>query len=454
MQGSARILIVGREDGDDKKLAQALRAGGYESSIGDITQGAEEISGKRRPDIVVLNMRSAEARRAPRAYLAFAEALKQSALSSRMRIMLVGADADIAMEDSARHIDDLLIGEINEVQLCHRIRSLIRLNTMHEELVRRLGTSAKYGHDAPPAIDPPCDIDNATVLVLGDASDFGIIETSLSKQATLIGALTSATALDYLTRRSFDAVIINTGRDAAAYAEFVNDIRRQSRLFNLPIVLLTDAAAMEDILALYETGITDAIAKPFSQEEIQIRLQTLVRESRFRDTLKRIYAQAKHFATSDALTGLYNRGFLLEHLSAVISDARRTSQSVSLAGLSIANMEQINSMLGYAGGDRLIRQVGEAIGLLIRGEDLACRYSGCRFAIMLPDTSVENAVHAVHRINGVVANTEFGVDGHYHPIAVDLDITIAGLETGDTADSLIKRCWASGKKSKPSQAAA
>lgn len=447
MQGSARVLIVGREDSDDKKLAHGLRAGGFESSIGDIEQGAAEISGKRRPDIIILNMRSKEARKTPKVFVAFAEALKQSALSSRMRVMLVGAGPDIKLGDSARYIDDLLIGEINEFQICHRVRSLVRLNTMHEELVRRLGTSAKYGQEAPAHIAPPRDIDNATVLVLGDVSEFGLIETSLSKRATLVGALTPSTALDYLARRSFDAVIVNAGTQIDPYAEFVSDIRRQSRLYNLPLLLLSEKALFADLTSLYEMGFTDAIAKPFSPEELQIRIQTLVRESRFRDTLKRIYSEAKHFATSDALTGLYNRGFLLEHLSSVISDARRTSQSVSLAGISIANMEQINSMLGYAGGDRLIRQVGETIGLLIRGEDLACRYSGCRFAIMLPDTPAESAIHAVHRINGVIANTEFGVDGHFHPISVALDSGIAGLQSGDTADSLIGRCWPSNKSS-------
>ena len=446
MQGPARVLIVGREDGGEKNLVKTLRGCGFESAIGDLAEAARELSGHRLPDIVILNMRSPEARKNPRAFLALAETLKQSALSNRMRIMLIAEQSDLTLEGAAMHIDDLLVGDMNTAQVCNRIRSLIRLNTMHEELVRRLGTSAKYGLDAPPPVTPPGNIDDATILVVGDAADFATIENTLATGATLIGALTLATALDYLTRRSFDAVVVNADEDAEPYLEFVRDLRRNSRFYNMPVVLLAEPAALEKADRLYEAGITDAIAKPFTDREIRMRVDTLVRETRFRDSLKGIYSEARHFATCDSLTGLYNRGFLLEHLAAVINDTVRTSQSVSLAGISVANMPQLNSMLGYAGGDRVIRQVGELIALLIRGEDLACRYSGSKFVILLPDTSADNALRALERIGGVITNTEFAVEEHFHPISVALDTGITSYQDGDNPENMIARSWTANLK--------
>lgn len=440
MQGPARVLIVG-EDGGGDALAEALSACGFESTAANLTQAAAEVSGSRRPDVVILNACASEASASIDSYLAFAQTLKQSALSSRMRIMLVGLHRDSDLSGLGNIIDDLLIGDLNSVQICHRTRSLIRLNTMHEELVRRLGTSAKYGLDAPPPIAPPISIENATVLVLGDATDFGTIESALAARSTLIGALSANTAFDYLKRRDFDAVIVNAGADVAAYLDFVRDVRRNSRLYNLPLVMLVDPGALDDAEYLYSAGISDAVTKPYSPQELQLRVDTLVRESRFRDSLRSIYDEAKHYATSDALTGLYNRGFLLEHLASVIADAGRTSQSVSLAAVTVANMAEINSMLGYARGDRVLRQVGETIGMLIRGEDLACRFSGCKFTILLPDTPVERAGVAVNRINGVISNTGFAVENHYHPISVSLVTGVAGLEKDDTAESLVARCW-------------
>ena len=439
MQGPARILIVGKDTGNDKKMAKVLAEGGFECAMGDIAQSAAELCGSRRPDVVILNMQSAPARKAPDTFLALAKTLKASPLSSRLRIMLVGTDKNMELADAAADIDDLLIGPVNPAQICHRLCSLVRLNTMHEELVRRLNTSAKYGLDAPAAISPPSHIDNATVLVLGDPTQFAMIEHSLAKHATLIGALSEGTALDYLTRRDFDAVLINAAAAIEPHIDFAKVVRGHSRLFNLPIVVLADRDELEKCPQVFESDITDTIAKPYSRDELRIRINLLVRESRFRNSLKKIYQQAKHIATSDALTGLYSRGFALEHITTMVKDAQRTSQGFSLANLSIANMAEINETLGYASADRIIRQVGEVIGLLIRGEDMAARYSGTEFILALPDTPAERAQKAVLRIKGVVAHTEFAVEGHHAPISVRLDTHLAGFRQVDTAESLIKR---------------
>jgi len=439
MQGPARVLIVGDDTSKDKQLNKTLTQAGFECAMGAIAQSATELCGTRRPDVVVLNMHSADAQKKPDTYFALAKALKASALSSRMRTILVGTEKNLELEEAAANIDDLLIGDLNPKQISHRVRSLIRLNTMHEELVRRLNTSAKYGLDAPPPVTQPDMAENATIMVLGDPAQFAMIENSLSKQATLVGALSDSTALDYLARRSFDAILISSPDTIEPHLPFVQEIRQQSRLFNLPVLALVSPDELTDCDKLYEAGVTDALSQPCSSQELRIRVNLLVRESRFRDSLKTIYQQAKHLATSDALTGLYSRGFLLEHLASMVSDASRTSQGFTLATLSISNIADINEELGYAGGDRIIRQVGEVTSFLIRGEDLAARYSGSKFIVALPDTPVERAKIAIQRITGVVAHTEFAVEDHYAPISVRLESKLVGFEQGDTAEALIGR---------------
>lgn len=442
MQGSARVLVVGKDSSSDKEMAETLADGGFECTIGGIAESAAELCGERRPDIVVLNMQSARARGAPKTFLALAKALKASPLSSSMRVLLVGTDKSMEIADAAADIDDLLIGPVNPAQIRHRLHALVRLNTIHEELVRRLNTSAKYGLDAPAAIAPPSDIEHATILVLGDPAQFAMIEHALARQATLVGALSEATALDYLTRRDFDAVLINAAGAIAPHIEFAEQVREHSRLFNLPIVVLAEAEELEKCAQVFESAVTDVITKPYACDELKIRVDLLVRELRFRCSLKSIYQQAKHLATSDSLTGLYSRGFALEHISAMVKDAAKTSQGFSIANLSIANIEEINETLGYAAGDRIIRQIGEVIGLLVRGEDMAARYSGSKFLLALPDTPVESAHVAILRITGVVAHTEFVVENHNAPVTVRLDTQLAGFEDGDTAKSLIKRSHA------------
>ena len=451
MSGAARVLIVGLSETPDSELTDLLSSEGFETSRISIRGCSNELTGNRRPDIVLLDLQSDEAHSDLIAFLTLARSLKKSALGSRMRVMIVGSAQGIKLDGALEGVDDLLIGPINAAQIAHRLRSLVRLNTMHEELVRRLNTSARYGADAPEIAAPP-QIENPTILVLGHAVDLGPIEHALSQCATLVGALTVPTALDYLSRQAFDAIIINYSSDLGRrleaavpelehYLGFTRDLRRNSQLYNIPVLLLSDPDCLADADEIYDAGITDIVAKPFESSELVVRVDRLVRELRFRDSLKTVYGQAKHFVTSDSLTGLYSRGFLLEHLATVIGDAEHTSQSFSVAGFSVSNITDVNEALGYAGGDRVIRQVGEVISLLVRGEDLPARYSGSRFALLLPDTSVEAAAYAVNRIRGVVAHTEFAIEGVDCPVHISLSTRIAGYEAGDDADGMLARLW-------------
>ena len=441
MNSAARVLIVGDSKPAQEDIASALHEKGFESYTGDITQSAAELTGRRRPDVVILNMDSIEAQNNPRSFLALAQTLKDSTLASRMRIMLIGGSRELNINSELTAIDDLLLGPIQSAQICHRVKALVRLNTMHEELIRRLNTSAKYGVDAPEPVTPPRQIDNAKVLFLGDASSYGMAENALSKKATLVGALSFSTAMDYLSREKFDTILMDVGANPSACLEFVAELRRNSRMFNVPVLLLADKSVLDNPQEAYGCGVTDILFKPVLANELELRTVMLIRELRFRDTLRHVYSAAKHFATNDALTGLYNRGFLLEHLAQIIADTERTSQTFSIASFAIQNIEQINALMGYAGGDRVIRQIGEVIGYLVRGEDLATRYAGHKFVVVLPDTPPEFAMNAVKRIASVIHYTEFAIEGHHAPVNVNLCTGVAGYEFGDTPARLIERAW-------------
>ena len=90
-------------------------------------------------------------------------------------------------------------------------------------------------------------------------------------------------------------------------------------------------------------------------------------------------------------------------------------------------------------GDRIIRQVGEMMGYLVRGEDLTARYSGGRFCVTLPDTSLEAARVAVKRISGVVKSTELTAPEIDKPIKVDLICSICEFEDDVGPQEMIQR---------------
>lgn len=444
MPSTARVLIVGEgSSGDTPLLPDTLRKHGFSSTEVSLASGLEACFQEDRPDVVILDLLAEKSEQHIERFAAFAKHLKSESALNHIPVVAIGeearcGEADVEQIRNAR-VDEIILGPFNEHQICGRLGALVRLNTMHEELVRRLNTSAKYGVDAPVITAPQRSVDDATVLVVGATESYPIIENTLARHATLIGALTPETALDYLTRRRFDTVIIDLDGDPQPYMDLCQSVRRNSRLFNLPIVLLVDPSVPGTADITVCEGVTDIILKPVRSRELESRIVSLISELRFRDSLRAIYKEARHMATSDGLTGLYSRGFLLEHLRSMIEDAQSRSGMFSLAFLDISNIDEINEEFGFVVGDRIIRQVGEMMGYLVRGEDLTARYSGGRFCVTLPDTSLEAARVAVKRISGVVKSTELTAPEIDKPIKVDLICSICEFEDDVGPQEMIQR---------------
>ncbi len=444
MPSTARVLIVGEgSSGGDPTLPEALQRCGFSSRTVDLAAGLQACCQEDRPDVVILNLLAEHAEQHIDRFVAFARDLKSESALTHIPVMAIGEEARCgeAQVEEIRHakVDEIILGPFNEHQICGRLGALVRLNTMHEELVRRLNTSAKYGVDAPVIAAPQRSVDDATVLVVGATESYPVIENTLSRHATLVGALTPETAMDYLTRRRFDTVIIDLDGNPEPYMELCRAVRRNSRLFNLPIVLMAKERDLNAPDVADCEGVTDIIMKPVRPRELETRIVSLISELRFRDSLRAIYKEARHMATSDGLTGLYSRGFLLEHLRSMIADARHRAGKFSLAFLDISNLEAINSEFGFVVGDRIIRQVGDMMGYLVRGEDLTARYSGGRFCVILPDTSLEAARVAVKRISGVVKCTELTTPEMEKPVKVDLICSICEFDDDRDPQKMIHR---------------
>ncbi|MFV2092443.1 MAG: diguanylate cyclase [Hyphomicrobiales bacterium] len=447
MTHTARVLIVGEDADQNQPLSGRLRVCGYECATTSPDDLSAPTVGGFRPDIVVLNLLADFGRRPPGDYVAYARAIRERPGSSLLPVLMVGAREPehtacaVAAAERA-DIDDVMLSPVNDLQIVERIRSLMRLNTMHDELVRRLNTSARYGVDAPAPPAQPQLAQDADVLVVGASPEFRTYEEALAPIATLTGALTPATALEYLDRRNFEVIIIDSGSDAGNVADFCHQCRANSRLYNTPIIITAEPDVIPATSSMFSQGITDLLIKPLEPEELKVRVMALVREVRFRESMRQVYAQALHMSTGDALTGLYTRGFALEHLTGMIREVQVRGIAFSVAFGRIANINEINMLHGYAVGDRVIRQVGDLIGLLVRGEDLSVRYGGANFAVILPDTSENAAKTATKRAIGVINHTDFAIPELFTPVPVVFNMGVTGYREGDTAEGILARAAA------------
>lgn len=120
----------------------------------------------------------------------------------------------------------------------------------------------------------------------------------------------------------------------------------------------------------------------------------------------RLFARSQDEAMTDPLTGLRNARCLRQFLQQELNRARTTCRPLSILGIDLDYFKQINDTLGHVAGDRVLQAVARAISGALRNYDLAVRYAGDEFAVVLPDTDREQANAAAERIRqAVLRNT-------------------------------------------------
>lgn len=144
----------------------------------------------------------------------------------------------------------------------------------------------------------------------------------------------------------------------------------------------------------------DFISTPVKQEELLIRVNSLLKIKELKETLSVA-------TTTDELTGIHNRKYLHERLDAEISRAKRYKTKLSCLLFDIDFFKVVNDMYGYDWGDVLLRSMADKLKLLVRKEDVLTRYGDEEFLLVLPNTSEENAFLFAERFRRDIEKMEF-----------------------------------------------
>jgi len=373
--------------------------------------------------------------------LATARLLKGDSRTAAIPIVLAALDGGdgLRREALAAGIEDVVISGRDELELFTRVRALVRLGVMRSELVRRDMTRGHYGLPTETAFPVSQRAGVATVLAAGELGrEFEAVQQAVGRASYLAYVGDPQGAMAELTGGNFDAAVVGID-DAGPWLELCHEVRDNAQLFNLPILMIADADRLGDVAAAYESGASDLLFRPVVTDELRARLDLLVRQQRYRKTMQAAYRRSLHVETGDSLTGLYNFGYLHDYLTSLIADCERWGRELSIGMFDVAGMAAINRDHGYAGGDRLLRQVGGLIARLVRGEDLTARYGGGEFCVVMAETGRDDARRVLARIASIVARTAFGIPGCAESVTVRLKSSAAEMAPGDTAEGLIER---------------
>src|SRR5437773_566219 len=168
--------------------------------------------------------------------------------------------------------------------------------------------------------------------------------------------------------------------------------------------------------------------------------QTKTALRQFCNTLKsagELPLQFAYLAGIAALTEIPNRRFYYERLLQEIARARRSSSPLTLALVDLDLFKQINDDVGHRGGDQVLKFFSQFVRVNLRQEDIVCRIGGDEFAIILPDTSAENAAIFFERIRSKLDQIEVSIDGRSR-LALSFSCGLAGFKPEYLPEDLIE----------------
>ena len=436
MSCRGRVLVIEETARPEtRRLWEGIRAEGWDVRAVPLSRTLEH-GALDRPDVVVLNFAATDGAVERTRYLD--AAARMTMLRGARRLPVVAVDETTPPDGRPIGVADVLRPPWSVGHVAARLGSLARLAAMRAEILRRLETASRFGLSS---VDPDLGgaLQDAQVLVIGAGIRYFTIERALAKRSTLVGAFTIDTAVDYLERRAFDAIVINLPLEDAI--DVLEILRRNPDTFALPAVVLTGEHDPRLIEATFEAGATDLVFADEDERVFAERVEAAMTEHRLRTSLKAAYGDIRHERTLDTVTGLYRRAFLIEHLGALIEEARERDGALTLVGLRIADLAEINAEWGWAAGDRLLGQTGRILARLIRGEDVAARAGGDRLALVLYGADAETARPVANRITGVLETTAFTVPGATGPVYVTVDVEIVEFDGEESAEALLARAF-------------
>ncbi len=170
------------------------------------------------------------------------------------------------------------------------------------------------------------------------------------------------------------------------------------------------------------------------------RARTQIRKRRYTDHLRDNVQNSIEMAITDPLTGLHNRRYMESHLTTLADQASLRAKPLALMMLDIDYFKSINDRYGHDAGDDVLREFAVRIRKSIRGIDLACRYGGEEFVIVMPETDLHVAGMVAERLRRSIANEPFAIEKGAKRIEVTISIGISTLETkGEAIADVLKR---------------
>jgi two-component system, cell cycle response regulator len=434
---TARVLVVDDIIANVRLLEAKLAAEYFEVVTAMNGLDALDAVQRAKPDIILLDVMMPGIDG-----IEVCARLKSNPVTQHIPIIMVTALDQ--PEDRLRGLragaDDFLTKPVNDISLFCRVKSLVRLKMLTDELRGRAETSGSIGLLV--RADATIETREGNVLLV-DTRETSIerIQAALAGQHEVTVAQDPQKAVEHAgaAARPFELVIISLGNDGFDGLRLVSQFRSFEATRQTPILVVVDPADQQQLLRALDMGVNDYLMRPMDRQELLARVNTQVKRWRYTEQLRSSVKASIELAITDPLTGLYNRRYLETHLSHLMDSYVNRGKILSVLAIDADYFKAINDTYGHDAGDTVLRDLSARIKQSTRSVDLCCRTGGEEFVLVLPGTDLAAALVIAERIRKLVAHKPFPIaPGTSIPATVSIGVSsLEGL--GDTPGKILKR---------------
>jgi two-component system cell cycle response regulator len=287
--------------------------------------------------------------------------------------------------------------------------------------------------------DPP----PAILLAEDDAVTRMLMSRFLKKAGYEVDAVADgAEALDRMMKRYYPILVTDwemPGMDGVALCKAVRNMQLDGYVYAL---LLTARDAKEHIIAGLEAGADDYLVKPVHEPELIARLNAGRRILALEHSLRAANHRNRILSITDALTGAYNRRYLMEQLPREVERCRRYAYPLTVIMCDIDHFKRINDERGHAAGDDVLQQFVARVQRSIRSNsDWIARYGGEEFLLVLPETEYQSGVFVAEKVRAIVRAEGFNTRAGVAEVTASFGVAATGANGPDLSlrvEGLIK----------------
>ncbi|WP_430432014.1 PleD family two-component system response regulator [Oceanicaulis sp.] len=425
---SARILVVDDIETNRRLLEARLTAEYFDVLMAEDGPSCLDLARSQKPDVILLDVMM------PRMD-GFETCRRLKADPATRHIPVVMVTALDQRSDRIRGLeagaDEFLTKPVDDVALFARVRSLLRLTSVMDELRQRESSGVEMSSFE------PANGGGRVIVAAADQNAAQRIVKALPDTLDAQGYGDPRLAISQAEHA--DLIIVDLSAPRFDGLRLCARIRSDVDTRQVPLLGVVDEMDKRTMVRALDLGVNDVISRPLDPGELSARSSTQLKRKRYADALRDRLDESLEMSVRDALTGLFNRRYTVSRLRQALDGLNASHEPLAVGLIDIDHFKRINDTWGHNAGDQVLQEICARLGGELRAIDVAGRYGGEEFLVVFSNTTAKEASDAMERARLAVCATPVTLRETGDVIDVTMSAGIAEAFMDDSVEALIER---------------